>query len=158
MAWWFTLELLLNISWKKTPWKLNPFLGWRQLWFNIRNIWLWNSCKLMVIKLCGARVDLCGGVIGVGNLHYWPEFFKEILGFNSLSSYYLFQIVPMLLLLLEASVYTSNSLFCKQPKLEKLIYITFVHVSLISLKLKISPSIIITEGGKIIQCVNYLDK
>jgi hypothetical protein len=42
--------------------------------------------------------------------------------------------------------------FCKRPKLENLIYITFVHVSLISLKLKISSAIIITEGEKNSMC------
>lgn len=144
--------MLLNISWKKTPWKLNPFFGWRRLWFNLRNIWFWLVTSWWLLSYVGLGWICVGVSLGLATCiidqssskKYWDSIRFQV-------TY--FQIVPMLLLLLEASVYTSNFLcFCKWPKLEKLIYITFVHVSLHSLKLKISPSIIITEGEKNSMC------
>lgn len=99
----------------------------------------------MVIKLCRARVDLCGGVIGVGKLtrvlerNIGIQFTFKLLIFKLfLCCFYSWRLVCTLPIFF----------FCKRPKLENLIYITFVHVSLISLKLKISSSIIYHRRGK----------
>lgn len=69
-----------------------------------------------------------------------------------------FQIVPMLLLLLEASVYTSNFLFWQVTKIGKF----DIHnlCTCLSNFFEIENKFIhnLSQKGKKIQCVNYLDK